>query len=532
MTVAWAIALLILSPLAAAALAFAFPRRGRWLALSTAAVVGGASVQLTRQVLTDGVQIHRVGGWSAPLGIDLRADGLSVLMLLITALIGLAVSLYAQKYLTAHETERPQKTGSSGRESAPSLGEKSQSRLTSAATNQASKEAEALHRERYFWPLFLFLWTALNALFLSADIFNLYVTLELLGFAAVTLVALAGKRAALTAALRYLFVSLTASLFYLLGVGLVYGQCATVDLPLLAAKAHPGPALWVALALMTGGLIAKAALFPLHFWLPPAHANAPAPVSALLSALVVKGSFYILLRLWFEAFPALLTPAVAQLFGVLGGAAILWGSVNALFQTRLKLLIAYSTVAQLGYLFLLFPLATTQEGGFTAWSGGLIFLAAHACAKTAMFLTAGNILHAAGHDRIKDLDGITHLLPVSVFAFGLAGMSLIGLPPSSGFAGKWLLLNAALAQSQWWWVAVMLIGSLLAAAYVVRVLAHAFTQVSEPKMPNPIPPVMEWTALALAVAAVALGFASQWLAELLRVGAPVAGAILRGGATP
>ena len=167
---------------------------------------------------------------------------------------------------------------------------------------------------------------------------------------------------ALTAALRYLFVSLSASLFYLLGVGLVYGQCATVDLPSLAAQAQPGPTLWVALALMTGGLIAKAALFPMHFWLPPAHANAPAPVSALLSALVVKGSFYILLRLWFEAFPALLTPAVAQLFGLLGAAAILWGSVNALFQTRLKLLIAYSTVAQLGYLFLLFPLAASDGG--------------------------------------------------------------------------------------------------------------------------------------------------------------------------
>jgi multicomponent Na+:H+ antiporter subunit D len=496
MTAAWAIALLILSPLAAAALAFAFPKRGRWLALGTALMVGGAVVQLTRQVLTNGVQIHRVGGWGPPLGIDLRADGLSVLMLLITALIGLAVSLYAQRYFVSEHDD------------------------------------PTAHRARYFWPLFLFLWTALNALFLSADIFNLYVTLELLGFAAVTLVALAGKRAALTAALRYLFVSFAASLFYLLGVGLVYGQCATVDLASLAAKAQPGPTLWVALALMIGGLIAKAALFPMHFWLPPAHANAPAPVSALLSALVVKGSFYILLRLWFEAFPALMTPAVAQLFGLLGAAAILWGSVNALFQSRLKLLIAYSTVAQLGYLFLLFPLAATQEGGFTAWSGGLIFLGAHACAKTAMFLTAGNILHAAGHDRIQDLDGITHVLPVSVFAFGMSGMSLIGLPPSSGFTGKWLLLNAALAQGQWWWVAVMLLGSLLAAAYVVRVLAHAFTQASEPKTSNPIPPVMEWTALALALLAVALGFASHWLAELLRVGAPVAGAILMGGPTP
>jgi len=496
MTSAWAIALLILSPLAAAALAFAVPKRGRGLAFGTAVVVGAAIVQLTRAVLAGGVQTHRVGGWGAPLGIDLRADGLALLMLMVTAGIGTAISLYAQGYFrSGHDDDAP-------------------------------------HRERYFWPLFLFLWTALNALFLSADIFNLYVTLELLGFAAVTLVALEGQRAALTAAMRYLFVSLSASLFYLLGVGLVYGQCATVDLASLAVKAEPGPTLWVALALMTGGLIAKAALFPMHFWLPPAHANAPAPVSAVLSALVVKGSFYILLRLWFEAFPALMTPGVAQLFGGLGAAAILWGSVQALLQPRLKLLIAYSTVAQIGYLFLLFPLAAEREGGFVGWSGGLVFLGAHACAKTAMFLTAGNILHAAGHDRIKDLDGITQSLPISACAFGLAGLSLVGLPPSGGFAGKWLLLNSALAQGQWWWVAVILIGSLLAAGYVLRVLTHAFTRVAAPTTPNPIPPVMEWTALTLALLAVGLGFASHWVADLLRVGAPVIGPVLMGGAAP
>jgi formate hydrogenlyase subunit 3/multisubunit Na+/H+ antiporter MnhD subunit len=496
MTPEWAMASLILFPLAAAAMAFAVPRLGRGLALGTAGVVGFAVAHLARAVLAGGVRTHRVGGWGAPLGIELRADGLGVLMLIVTALIGVAVALYSQRYFGS------------------------------------GHDGDALHRERYFWPLFLFLWTALNALYLSADIFNLYVTLEMLGFAAVTLVALAGTHAALTAALRYLFVSLSASLFYLLGVGLVYGQAGTVDLPLLAAQARPGPALWVALALMTGGLVAKAAVFPLHAWLPPAHANAPAPVSALLSALVVKGPIYILLRLWFEAFPALLTPAVAQLFGAMGAAAVLWGSVNALFQPRLKLLIAYSTVAQLGYLFLLFPLAAAREGGFLAWSGGLMLLGAHACAKTAMFLTAGNILHAAGHDRLEDLDGITHVLPVSVAAFALSGMSLIGLPPSGGFAGKWWLLGAGLAQGQWWWVAVMLVGSLLAAAYVMRVLTHAFTRVEEPATPNPIPAVMEWTALALAGLAAALGFAAPWAAELLRVGAPVVGPIVTGGSAP
>jgi formate hydrogenlyase subunit 3/multisubunit Na+/H+ antiporter MnhD subunit len=454
--------------------------------LISAAVTIAGMIVLTREVMAGGVQILRVGGWGAPLGIDLRADGLAVLMLAVSTLIATAVAVYAPRYFLEEH------------------------------------DAESIHRERYFWPLFLFLWTALNALFLSADIFNLYVTLELLGFAAVMLIALAGTREALAAAMRYLFISLAASLLYLLGVALVYGQYATVDLPLLAARMQPGPALWIALALMTAGLVAKAALFPMHFWLPPAHANAPAPVSALLSALVVKGAFYILLRLWFEAFHALMTPAVAQVFGALGAAAIFWGSIQALFQTRLKLLVAYSTVAQLGYLFLLFPLASSRDGGFTAWSGGLIFLAAHACAKTAMFLTAGNILHAAGHDRIKDLDGITHALPVSVFSFGLAGMSLIGLPPSSGFAGKWMLLSASIAQGQWWWAAVILVGSLLAAAYVMRVLARAFTNVAEPQTLNRIPPAMEWTALALALLALGLGLVASWPLELLRAGAPAA----------
>ena len=124
----------------------------------------------------------------------------------------------------------------------------------------------------------------------------------------------------------------------------------------------------------------------------------------------------------------------------------------------------------------------------------------------------------AGHDRIKDLDGITHVLPISAFAFGLAGLSLVGLPPSTGFAGKWMLLSASLAQGQWWWVAVILVGSLLAAAYVMRVLTHAFTKVPDPTAPNPIPPVMEWTALAMAVLAVGLGLVARWPVELLRVG--------------
>jgi formate hydrogenlyase subunit 3/multisubunit Na+/H+ antiporter MnhD subunit len=147
--------------------------------------------------------------------------------------------------------------------------------------------------------------------------------------------------------MRYLLVSLLGSLAYLLGVALLYHTFGSVDIALLAEQMEPSPAVWAAMGLMSAGLLLKTALFPLHFWLPPAHASAPAPVSALLSALVVKASFYILLRLWLEIFP-LTNSALGQLLGLLGAAAVLWGGLQALRQTQLKMLIAYSTVSQLG----------------------------------------------------------------------------------------------------------------------------------------------------------------------------------------
>jgi formate hydrogenlyase subunit 3/multisubunit Na+/H+ antiporter MnhD subunit len=207
MSASEAMAGLILGPLMAAALAFGFPRWGRWLALGTAGWVSAAGIRLLALTGIEEIQVHRVGGWGAPLGIDLRADGLAVLMLLITAVVGVAVTLYALRYFEPHTPAPAHGTPtSSGAASRPGPGAADRYRTTTM-------------RERYFWPLFLFLWCAQNALFLSADIFNLYVTLELLGLSAVSLVALAGQRAALTAAMRYLLVSLAASLFYLMGVG-------------------------------------------------------------------------------------------------------------------------------------------------------------------------------------------------------------------------------------------------------------------------------------------------------------------------
>ncbi|MCB4821310.1 complex I subunit 5 family protein [Roseicella aerolata] len=467
--------LLVALPLAGMLLALPLGgRQAHRLALLVLAAGPVLALLLAAQLWQGGVVGVALGGFAAPLGIALRADGLSVLMLLTTAVVLCATGLAAR----AGFAPRP---------------------------GQGETRAGLL-----FWPLLLALWGALNAVFLGNDLFNLYVALELLTLAAVPLVCIEGKPEAVAAALRYLLFALLGSVLYLLGAALLYGAHGTLDITLLAARLQPGPATWMAGALMTAGLLAKTALYPLHLWLPPAHAAAPAAASAVLSALVVKASFFILLRLWFDVMPALAGLGGATLLGGLGTAAILAGSLLALRQERLKLAIAYSTMAQLGYLFLMFPLAgggtEAQPWSAGAWTGGVLHAVSHALAKAAMFLVAGLVLQAAGHDRIRALQGLGRAMPVAVFAFGLAGLSLMGLPPSGGFVAKWLLLTAALASGQWWWAVPMLAGGLLAAGYVFRLLNPALSA-GEGQGWRPVRRRWQAIPLALALLSVALGLA-------------------------
>ena len=433
--------------------------------------------------------VYIVGAWAPPLGIALRADGLSAAMMMTTAIVICATGLFAR-------------------------GEFSQPR-------GASEARESL----VFWILLLAIWSALNAVVLGADLFNLYVALELLTFAAVPLVCLKGDGATIKAALRYMLFALSGSALYLLGTVLLYGAYGTLDLALLAGRVQPAPVAWIAAALMTTGLLAKTALFPLHLWLPPAHAGAPAPGSAVLSALVVKGSFFLIVRLWFDALPALLSEAVGQLLATLGAGAILFGSVLALRQQRLKLLIAYSTVAQIGYLFLMFPLAASlpanEAASGLAWTGGWLQLFSHAFAKAAMFMAAGLITESVGHDRIADLGGVGRDLPIATFAFALAGLSLMGVPPSGGFVAKWLLLLATVIEGQWWWAAVILVGGLLAGGYVLRVLGKALGSATGSRsLCAPVSRRREMVALTVALCAVLLGLVPLQPAQLLQIGRP------------
>lgn len=474
--VAW----LILLPLLWASAAFlAGPGRGARLAIAALALQLVLALLVARNVL-GGSRVHAAGGWPAPLGIELVVDGLAASMLLLAQVVAVPLAVYARAYFGAHPE------GSRG-----------------------------------FWPLAGFMVAAMNALFLSADIFNLYVTLELLSLAAVGLVASGGSAAALAAALRYLFVSLAASGAYLLGVALVYGAYGTVSLRVLAPllAQGPGDAAVLGAGLMVAGLLFKTALFPFHAWLPPAHGGAPAPVSALLSALMIKASFYLLLRLWTGAGAPLAAPAPAFALGLLGSAAIAWGSVMALRQKRLKMLVAYSTVAQVGYLFLVFPLLNRADPAMVDAATRAIVLqaVAHALAKAAMFAAAGAVVVSAGHDVVARLGGLAAQRPVTVFAFGLAGVTLMGLPPSAGFVAKWLLIESALAAGWWELAVVILAGGLLTAAYVFRVLRHAFAHAAPGVAYRPLRRTLEWPALLLALASVVLGMQPAALLALAGV---------------
>ena len=277
----------------------------------------------------------------------------------------------------------------------------------------------------------------------------------------------------------------------------------------------------LALALMTGGLLAKTALFPFHVWLPPAHGSAPSPASAMLSALVPKASFVILLRLWLDAMPDRAGEGALILLAVLGSAAVFWGSVRAMAQVRLKLIVAYSTVAQIGYLFLVFPLAGGTAGDLPwasgAWNGTVMLIVSHALAKSAMFLVAGQWMRVAGSDRLTDLRGLALVMPMSTAAFAMAAVTLAGLPPSGGFTGKYLIMTAAFASGQWVWALVMAVGGILAAVYLYRPLAVLFACSEAPRL-APLSRGTQVVPLVLAGASIVLGIASAGLFEILSVG--------------
>ncbi|MDX1693854.1 MAG: proton-conducting transporter membrane subunit [Ketobacteraceae bacterium] len=414
---------------------------------------------------------HNVGGWAPPLGIRLMVDGFSLLMLWIAAITTFGSVLYSMAYFREHNP--------------------------------------------LYWPLVLSALAGFNALVISGDLFTIYIAIEMLTFAAVGLAGWGGHNTSRRAALRYLFTSALGSMCYVLGVSLLYLEYELLDVAILLHKIHPSPLTWAACSAISLGLMIKAALFPFHFWLPATHASAVSPVSALLSGMIVKAPIYVLVRLWtglalFTDFQIWLT-----LFAVLGAGAVLWAGYQAVVATRIKHLIAYSTVAQIGYVFLALSLITDKHDALPL-SALYFFLLSHALAKAALFLAAGTIVKAAGRDDLKGLTGAATHLPLALGAIALAGVSLIGLPPSGGFIGKWMLLANIIDKGLWWMVAVIFMGTLAAAAYVYRMISLAFDRSGEQFKKahwKPVPMALQMVPMSLALLAIAIGFFAPPLSD-------------------
>lgn len=477
------ISLLVLLPLLAAVGAAASPRAcGLW-GLPATAMTAVLAIWLAFDVLQNGAREIAIGGWVEPLGIAFVADGLAAMMLLMTAGVGIAVALQA----------------------------------TSWGLWPSSRVSEEVATPRAgFWPLWLATLGAMNALFLSGDLFNIYVAFEILGLTAVGLTALSGKRNALRAAFDYLSAGLAGSLLLLLGVALAYSAIGRVDIaavPMLAETITGR----ISLGLIVAGLAVKAALFPLHFWMPAAHSSAAPIASALLSALVVKGALYVILRISIEGGAGM--EAVRFALAVMGAGAMLWGAWGALRATRLKLLVAQSTVAQIGLIALAIGVAgdNLQQNGL--WQAAALLMLSHALAKAAMFIAVGRIAEELGHDRISGLNRMELRPGAAELAFAIASVSLIGLPPTAGFIGKWILIDGLIARGAWIWVALILIGTALSAAYLSRVVSRCLRGGPHvgPDAHHPPWRTGDVTALVLATSALVLGLASALPLTLLEI---------------
>ncbi|HXG00723.1 MAG TPA: monovalent cation/H+ antiporter subunit D family protein [Bacteroidota bacterium] len=378
---------------------------------------------------------YAIGGWLPPVGIEYVLDPLSGFMLVVILFVAAVVLVHAR---VAVESEIPGRRG-------------------------------------LFYAVALLLLTGFSGIVLTGDLFNLYVFLEISSLASYALIAV-GEKPAPVAAFRYLLVGTMGASLYLLGIGFLYvmtGSLNIADLASILPTIGSHPTIIIALALVIVGLAIKMALFPLHGWQPDAYTYAPSAVTALLAPIGAKVGAYVLIRMLFYVFePSFVSRSlpVAEIIGWLSMVGILFGSILAMAQKELKRMLAYSSIAQIGYIGLGIGLANPM--GFV---GAILHVLNHAFMKCGLFLVAGNLRLCVGHSTIPAFDDrLRRTMPWTMAAFTVFALSMIGIPPLAGFFSKWYLVLGALDRGSWVGVAVILLSSLLNAVYFFRVLEKVY----------------------------------------------------------
>lgn len=431
-------ALQVVAPLIAAPVCVLLrrPRLAWGLATLINWISFGVATALLARVLTEGPISYPLGGWAAPWGIEYRVDVVNAFVLVIVAGVSALVVLFAR----------------------------------------ASVEKEIPAERIYlFYTLWLLCVTGLLGMAVTGDAFNLFVFLEISSLSSYALISLGPERRALTAAYRYLVMGTIGATFILIGIGLLYMMTGTLNMMDLA-RHLPAVAgtrtVIVAFGFLTVGISLKIALFPLHSWLPNAYTYAPSAVSALLAATATKVGVYMLLRFFFTIVGPYFSFEVMAEGGLLIAIALLatvFGSVVAIFQDNIKSMLAYSSIAQIGYMVLGISLVSVT--GLTA---GIVHLFNHALMKAGLFMAVGCLAFRLRAVTLQEIAGIGRYMPWTMAAFVVGGLSLIGVPLTVGFISKWYLVLGALERA-WWPVAGMiLITSLLAVVYIWRVVEAAY----------------------------------------------------------
>ncbi|MDO6611374.1 monovalent cation/H+ antiporter subunit D family protein [Shewanella sp. 1_MG-2023] len=428
----------VVVPLIAAPLCW-FLNRSKlvWIfALIVCAATCVNSILLLIEVMKSGTIIYELGGWEAPWGIEYRIDKLNAFLLLIISTIGTVVLF--------------------------------------AANTSIQKELDE-DRHTLFYSLYLLSLTGMFGIVATGDAFNVFVFLEISSLSAYALIGLGRDRRALWAAYQYLIMGTIGATFILIGIGMLYQMTGTLNMSDLATRlvdvGHTRT-VFVAFAFLIVGICLKLALFPLHLWLPNAYAYAPSIVTAFLAATATKVAVYLLIRFTFTVFGisfSFTSLPLQSILMVLGLVGVFAASITAIYQQNVKHILAYSSIAQVGYMIIGYSINTS-----TGVMATLLHLFNHALMKGALFLALGAVMYRIGSVQLKQFQGLGREMPLTMSAIVIGGLSLIGVPLTVGFVSKWYLLVASVEAGMWPVAVLILLGSLLAIVYIWRIVEMAY----------------------------------------------------------
>lgn len=397
---------------------------------------------ILQHVLTKGTIYYWIGGWKPPWGIEYVVDELNAYVLVIILFLSLLAAIYSKRSVEHEIAEKKLVT---------------------------------------FYTIFQLLVTGMVGVVVTGDAFNMYVLFELASLTAYALIAIASGRA-LRASYNYLILGSIGICFYLLGVGFLYaivGSLNMADLKSLLPPLYGNSVVQTAFVFILIGLGIKAAVFPLHTWQPDSYTYAPSAVSVIISTALAKTSIYAMIRIIFSVFTVdfiTFFAPISKIICWIAAIAMIFGSILAIAQFNLKRMLAYSSIANVGYIMLGVGLSTSTTLGLTP---ALMHILNHALMKGCMFMAAGAIIYKAGLWDIRDLVGLGRRMPHTCLAFLLAALSMIGMPPSVGFVTKLYLILAALDAGEYIFVAVIFFSTLLMIVYFWRVIENMYLRVEE-----------------------------------------------------